>query len=222
MEYGRREHKRNVYKLKLALIVMIIFVTACIVYKYLPYFKCFNSELSTEVTLSIPSDHISHIDISAFELDSSGKAVNTNDIVFYNNNSNTEQSIVYLEPGLLGFSSIVIDKNNINEKTDTIVVYCTVYKDMDITFDLIDKLGLKVIDKNTSGLFNFKFDLSDKNAGGTFARDTVIDTEINSRYKALKICSIVRTEDGWKTIENMEYSNNTLKQICESYGLEVQ
>lgn len=216
MEYGQNKQKTSLFKIRLILLLIVIFTIVCGVIKYGPYFIGYNGKLTTEVTLQLNDKQSKYIDISAFEVNSDGKCSDNNSLVYYNNRQNKNESIVYLTQSHLGFSGLVVNKDNVSKDTQRIDVYCTIYKDSNIDFD---NIRLKVNDKDISGLFNFKFDLSDRNAGGTYSRKTLIDECINNEYKALKVCEIIRKDDSWETKVIMEYSNDDLQDICGQYGL---
>ena len=143
------------------------------------------------------------LDLIAFMLDSDGECYDSNGFIFYNNDISFDNAIKLsadIQTGENGLSETMsMDLSLVSPDTNKIAVWvCRFYED---DYDMSELDAATLMIKN-----------GDKDLNGCKITEGV----------SYEVCELLRKEDGWYIQEMNMASEYNLKDICISYGLNVE
>lgn len=143
------------------------------------------------------------LDLIAFMLDSDGDCYDSNGFIFYNNDISFDNAIKLsadIQTGENGLSETMsMDLSLVSPDTNKIAVWvCRFYED---DYDMSELDAATLMIKN-----------GDKDLNGCKITEGV----------SYEVCELLRKEDGWYIQEMNMASEYNLKDICISYGLNVE
>lgn len=143
------------------------------------------------------------LDLIAFMLDSDGECYDSNAFIFYNNDISFDNAIKLsadIQTGENGLSETMsMDLSLVSPDTNKIAVWvCRFYED---DYDMSELDAATLMIKN-----------GDKDLNGCKITEGV----------SYEVCELLRKEDGWYIQEMNMASEYNLKDICISYGLNVE